>query len=83
MNEESSSTMMEGKFFVHPFIINIEKDIRHRTLLIRFLFLSLMEKTENEWAGGMPIEPKIMDGFDTWGYGGSSGNFQGTFRHLL
>ena len=19
---------------------------------------------------GMPIEPKIMDGFDTWGYGG-------------
>ena len=32
---------------------------------------------------GMPIEPKIMDGFDTWGYGGSSENFQGTFRHLL
>ena len=40
-----------------------------------------MEKTENEWAGGIPKEPKIMDGFDTWGYGGSSGNFQGTFRH--
>ena len=32
---------------------------------------------------GMPIEPKIMDGFDTWGYGDSSGNFQGSFRHLL
>ena len=27
-----------------PFIINIEKDVRHRTLLIRFLFLPLMEK---------------------------------------
>ena len=31
-----------------PFIINIKKDLRHRTLLIRFLFLPLMEKTENE-----------------------------------
>ena len=57
--------ILRSSVHLSPFIINIEKDIRHRTLLIRFLFLSLMEKTENEWAGGMPIEPKIMDGFDT------------------
>ena len=36
--------ILRSSVHLSPFIINIEKDIRHRTLLIRFLFLPLMEK---------------------------------------